>query len=450
MRRRSLFVFVFAFLIPILLINVNATAQIRADATAPVDQRPTILQTGNAIPLVNIQTPSAAGVSRNSYSQFDVDRNGAILNNSRTDAQTQLGGWVQGNPWLATGSARVILNEVNSSNPSHLNGWIEVAGKPAQVITANPAGITCDGCGFINTPQVTLATGTPVMSQGNLDGYRIQGGHVQIEGLGLDGREANALTILTRAAEINAALWANRLNIITGTNDVSVDANGQPTQIAPIIISPVPRQFPGNISGSQTTDNTAPVFALDVVYLGGMYAGHIFLMGSEHGLGVRNDGVLFAARQLTLDSNGILSVKDKGKITAPELAIKTEGAIDNLGVITAQRSATIETKGVLTNTGTIASQQTLSITAQQLTNTSDSNTAASGLIDGQTVIINSPRIENLGAARLYGDHLVLQADTLINVGETVNNISRAPVIAARNAMTLGVGTLENRDGALIF
>ncbi len=201
--RLSLWLF---FTILFALVSSNATAQIRADATAPVDQRPTILQTGNAIPLVNIQTPTAAGVSRNSYSQFDVDRNGAILNNSRTDTQTQLGGWVQGNPWLATGSARVILNEVNSSNPSHLNGWIEVAGKPAQVITANPAGITCDGCGFINTPQVTLATGTPVLNQGNLDSYRIQGGHVQIEGLGLDGREANALTILTRAAEINAAL----------------------------------------------------------------------------------------------------------------------------------------------------------------------------------------------------------------------------------------------------
>jgi filamentous hemagglutinin len=385
------------FTILFALIGVNAIAQIQADASAPVDQRPTILQTGNAVPLVNIQTPTAAGVSRNSYSQFDVDRNGAILNNSRTDTQTQLGGWVQGNPWLATGSARVILNEVNSSNPSHLNGWIEVAGQPAQVITANPAGITCNGCGFINTPQVTLATGTPVLNKGNLDGYRIQGGHVQIEGLGLDGREVNALTILTRAAEINASLWANRLNIVTGTNDVSVDANGQPTQITPIIISPVPHKFSGNFSGSQTTDNTAPVFALDVAYLGGMYAGHIFLMGSEHGLGVRNDGVLFAARQLTLDSNGILSVKDKGKITAPELAIKTEGAIDNSGDIIAQRSATIETKGVLTNTGTMASQQTLSITAQQLTNASDSSLSVNSIITAPELSIKTEgAIDNSG------------------------------------------------------
>ena len=69
-----------------------ATAQIVSDRGAPGTQRPTVLVAPNGVPLVNIQTPSAAGVSRNSYSQFDVQRNGAILNNSRTSAQTQLGG----------------------------------------------------------------------------------------------------------------------------------------------------------------------------------------------------------------------------------------------------------------------------------------------------------------------------------------------------------------------
>ena len=109
-----------AFLVAALFIGVfistTALAQIRSDPSAPGNQRPTVLLAPNGVPLVNIQTPSAAGVSRNTYSQFDVQPNGAILNNSRTDTASQLGGWVQGNPWLATGSARVILNEVNSSN----------------------------------------------------------------------------------------------------------------------------------------------------------------------------------------------------------------------------------------------------------------------------------------------------------------------------------------------
>ncbi|HSX92520.1 MAG TPA: hypothetical protein VLG41_06345, partial [Hydrogenophaga sp.] len=98
------------------LTSPQAWAQIVADPTAPGNQRPTVLTAPNGVPLVNITTPSAAGVSRNTYRQFDVGTPGAILNNSRTATQTQLGGGVAGNPWLATGPARVIVNEVNSNN----------------------------------------------------------------------------------------------------------------------------------------------------------------------------------------------------------------------------------------------------------------------------------------------------------------------------------------------
>ncbi|MHA6848929.1 filamentous hemagglutinin N-terminal domain-containing protein, partial [Ralstonia syzygii] len=163
-----------------------AQAQIVADPGAPRGQQPTVLNAANGVPLVNIQTPSAGGVSRNTYGQFDVNQQGAILNNARSSAQTQLGGWVQGNPWLATGTARVILNEVNSSNPSQLRGYVEVAGDRAQVVIANPAGISCDSCGFINSNRVTLTTGTPILNGGNLDGYRVQNGTVSITGGGLD------------------------------------------------------------------------------------------------------------------------------------------------------------------------------------------------------------------------------------------------------------------------
>ncbi|MDQ5880400.1 MAG: filamentous hemagglutinin, partial [Pseudomonadota bacterium] len=153
----------------------TASAQVVAYKSAPASQRPTILQAGNGVPLVNIQTPSAAGVSRNTYEQFDVQTQGVILNNSRTNTSTQLGGWVQGNPWLARGTARVILNEVISANPSQLMGYVEVAGSAAQVVIANPAGVTCNGCGFINASRATLTTGTPIVSS-NLDGYRVEGG----------------------------------------------------------------------------------------------------------------------------------------------------------------------------------------------------------------------------------------------------------------------------------
>nr|WP_239142885.1 filamentous hemagglutinin N-terminal domain-containing protein [Variovorax sp. WS11] len=133
--------------------------------------RPTVLVAPNGVPLVNIQTPSAAGVSRNLYNQFDVQRGGVILNNSRSDVQTQLGGWVQANPYLATGPARIILNEITSGNPTQLRGAIEVGGQRAEVIVANPAGIAVDGGSFINASRATLTTGTPQLNAaGGLDG----------------------------------------------------------------------------------------------------------------------------------------------------------------------------------------------------------------------------------------------------------------------------------------
>lgn len=179
-----------------------AHAQIAADPGAPGSQRPTVLAAPNGVPVVNIQTPSAAGVSRNTYRQFDVQGQGAILNNSRTNVQTQLGGWVQGNPWLAGGSARVILNEVNSANPTQLRGFVEVAGQRAEVVIANPAGIQVNGAGFINASAATLTTGLPIVNGGNLEGYRVQGGTVRVEGLGLDATLTDHAAILARAVEV--------------------------------------------------------------------------------------------------------------------------------------------------------------------------------------------------------------------------------------------------------
>ena len=128
-----------------------AQAQVVADPNAAANLRPQIFNAANGVPLINIQTPSAAGVSRNVYRQLDVQSNGAILDNARNNAQTQLGGWVQGNPNLASGTARVILNEVNSNNSSQLRGFIS-AGDRAQVVIANrPV-----------SPAMVVASSTPI------------------------------------------------------------------------------------------------------------------------------------------------------------------------------------------------------------------------------------------------------------------------------------------------
>ncbi|RKV74357.1 MAG: filamentous hemagglutinin N-terminal domain-containing protein, partial [Neisseria sp.] len=126
-----------------------AHAQITVDKTAPKNQQAVILKTNTGAPLVNIQTPNARGLSHNRYTQFDVDTKGAVLNNDRN-----------GNPFLAKGSAQLILNEVRGA-ASKLNGIITVGGQKADVIIANPNGITVNGGGFKNVGRGTLTTGTP-------------------------------------------------------------------------------------------------------------------------------------------------------------------------------------------------------------------------------------------------------------------------------------------------
>ncbi|GHC68312.1 hypothetical protein GCM10007320_00560 [Pseudorhodoferax aquiterrae] len=238
-----------------------AMGQIAADPNAPGSLRPTVLAAPSGAALVNIQTPSAAGVSRNLYRQFDVGPQGAVLNNSRTAAQTQLAGQVAGNPWLARGPARVILNEVNSADPSRLRGYVEVAGQRAEVVIANPSGIQVDGAGFINTSRATLTTGTPQFGAGGtLDGFLVRGGTIVIEGAGLDAASTDYVAILSRALRVNAGIWASELKAVAGADGVS------------------------SASGS------TPAFALDVSALGGMYAGKITLVGTGAGVGVRNAG----------------------------------------------------------------------------------------------------------------------------------------------------------------
>nr|WP_244421572.1 filamentous hemagglutinin N-terminal domain-containing protein [Mesorhizobium alhagi] len=50
---------------------------------------------------------------------------------------------------------------MTSTRALALNGMLEAYGRAANVSVANPNGICCDGCGFINRSRATLSTGRP-------------------------------------------------------------------------------------------------------------------------------------------------------------------------------------------------------------------------------------------------------------------------------------------------
>ena len=141
------------------------TAQVIINAGTANDGRRTFVdQTQSGVTKVNITTPNGAGVSHNSYQQFDVPKTGVVLNNGANNSNTRIAGWVEGNPNLRPGQeAKLILNEVVGGKPSQLQGYLEVAGTKADVIVANENGITCNGCGFINTGRASLVSGKPLV-----------------------------------------------------------------------------------------------------------------------------------------------------------------------------------------------------------------------------------------------------------------------------------------------
>ena len=209
---------------------------------------------------MNINRPSGAGVSVNTYNQFDVPQRGAILNNSPTMVQSQLGGMINGNPNFAAGqAARVIVNQVNSASASQFNGALEVAGQRANVILANPSGISVNGGTFINTSRATLTTGTPnYAADGSVSGFNVTGGNIAISGAGLNASNVDQVDLLSRAVQANAAVYAKtNLNVVTGANSVDYSTlNATP------------------IAG----DGAAPGVSIDVSNLGGMYANRIQLV----------------------------------------------------------------------------------------------------------------------------------------------------------------------------
>ena len=327
-----------------------AQAEIIGDKNAPGNQRPTVLNSANGTPTVNIQTPTKGGISMNQYQKFDVDKKGAILNNSRGNTQTQLGGWVQGNPFLATGSARVIVNQVNSANPSYLNGYIEVAGQKAEVIIANPAGLSINGGGFINASGVTLTTGTPVVSGAGVDAFRVRSGSITVGKDGLDTSGADYTRLISQALQLKGGIWAKDLKATVGTNDVAAD---------------------GKVTATEANKGQPVQWGIDVAELGGMYAGKITLVSTDKGVGVNNAGQIFAgAGGVTIDANGqlrnsgslVASDKDHPQVSQAAIRLNTTD-LHNSGTLSSQGNADIASN-TLGNTGLIVSSQQLTLRNQ--------------------------------------------------------------------------------------
>ncbi|WP_244652914.1 hemagglutinin repeat-containing protein [Pseudomonas viridiflava] len=398
---------------------------VQAEGIAVSGTGTTLGQAGNGVPIVNIATPNASGLSHNQFQQYNVDSQGVILNNSTNQTQsTQLGGIIVGNSNLRGTAANTILNEVVGANASQLRGYTEVAGQAARVIVANPYGISCNGCGFINTPQVTLTTGKPILdANGQLQRFNVQGGSISIDGVGLNADNVDQFDIITRSAKINAELHAKRLNIITGRNDVDAQTLN-PTALA-------------------DDGSSKPELAIDSSALGGMYAGAIRLVGTEAGVGVRLAGDLAASGgDIQIDANGHLNVMQVAASGAVNVRANTA---EVNGPVYAGSSLAMTTGGDLTTRQNVAARDALTLSAGgQLRNSAvieagvnaDNSRNASG-----DVTLSANDLTNSGSITASRALQATVTQTLSNQGATLNGQASAWVAA---------GVIDNRQSGRIL
>ncbi|WP_429830655.1 hemagglutinin repeat-containing protein [Enterobacter bugandensis] len=413
-----------------------------AAALTPTGQT-TVDRAGNGVPVINIATPNGAGISHNQFQDYNVGKEGLILNNG-TDrlTQTQLGGLIQNNPNLQAGrEAKGIINEVTGASRSQLQGYTEVAGKAANVMVANPYGITCNGCGFINTPNATLTTGKPQFdANGNLLALDVTKGAITVEGQGLDASKSDALSIIARATEVNAAIHANDLKVTAGANRVGADGSVKP------------------IAG----EGAAPVVAVDTGALGGMYANRIRLVSSEKGVGVNLGNLTARQGDIQLDAGGKLTITNSvasGSIAANGAGVTLNGSHQAAGALNVTSSQDVEL-----NNSTLASQGDMRLSGEgkvQITGGSISSKGALSVAAGKDIVLTNTRsgsdtlttltsggsLSATGSAISAGENLALSGGQLV-----LDNQSRAD---ATGDIRLTGGTVSNlgqvnagRDAAL--
>ena len=343
---------------------------------------PKIEEARNGMTVVNINTPNDKGLSHNQYNAFNVDEKGIILNNANRPVNTELAGYIMGNPNLVGPTANTILNEVTGTSSTSMNGALEVAGDKAHVIVANPNGISVNNGTFINASSATLTTGNPMINNGSITGYNVQQGVITVGEKGLNASKTGRTDMLAEAVKLNGKVWAQDAQVVTGKNNISVDTTGK-------------------VTNTHKTGESSQV-GLDVAAIGGMYANSMYLVGTNDGFGVNNQGVLSAQNKLTIDSTGklqntgtivatdanittkSLEQMNKGKFYVDTAKITTDSVIQTgnattkeAPVMIAQKDLSIATKSIVNTDGSVIKAEG----KLQLGKTMDQNGIVSGKID---------------------------------------------------------------------
>ena len=301
----------------------------------------------NTIPIINIATPNDIGISHNRFHSFNVGEQGIIFNNATTTVNSSLASQISANTQLNGNAANFIINEVVSNEHSQLLGKLEVVGKPASVLMANPNGITCDGCSFINTPVMTLTTGKVILdNQGALSAISVNKGHVIIGAQGMDAEAQIYTDILSRSIELNGKIKAQNFSLMQGTNRINFQL--------------------GTVS-TTTAISAKPTLSIDTKPFGSMYANQIRLVSSEKGVGVNLSDIQTTQNSVNLTVDGKITFNGNIQSAQDINASSKELQINNNAKLKAKRDITLATN-TLTNQSEIIAEKDMRLFTDKLSN----------------------------------------------------------------------------------
>jgi len=415
-----------SFLIGLILCppSMVLAADITPDAAAPASKQAAMDVAPNGVPVVNIAAPNSGGLSHNMFTDFNVGAEGVILNNSIAPGVSQLGGTLAPNNQLGGRAASTILNEVTGTGRSSIKGYTEIFGQSAKYILANPNGISINGGGFINTPKATLTTGTPQFNGRTFQGVDVRGGDILIEGAGINTNNINTFEIVTRAAQINANVYASRLRVITGQNRHN-----------PVTDTTTPLTPDGSV---------VPAVSIDSSALGGMYAGRISLVGTEAGVGVNTQGIVQATHHLEMTADGKIQIRNSASSAQTLALTSTNGEVAIAGKVRATDTATLSGKTVTVAKVDIA--DTPIVNADKVVVNAGTLNNEELIAGDSEVIIAATNVNNSGTIYSGSTATFRISDTLHNDHGAI--LAKGHMVFEGVASGLKMGTLQNDSGSI--
>lgn len=386
---------------------------------------------------VNI-APTIGGVSNNTYSSFNVSKAGADLNNVGINART-------------------IVNQVTSTNPSLIQGNINVLGPRANVILANPNGVTVDGGSFTNAGHVVLSTGqvgftdltvAPGVVQRNVV-LTTDRGKITIGPGGLSGTLVN-LDLIAKQLSVNGPVTNDFTSSRSGIRAIAGDS----TTTYDTSFSPSDNGHDWLI-GTSSPGTKSNSVAVDITAAGGLTAGRVQLIVTDQGAGVHSLGKIYAnAGDVVVTASGDIAIADGSLKAERDVALMTPGTVSLQGtqVISANnmnvQAGNIALSDDTTGPTTLSAGNTVNLTSNgSITNIGSliqaGTTASDGTRTGGDVVLTAAGdITNRSSANNLGIMFAAYGQTKLTAGGNIIN-DNARILSNGAVSLTAAGDVQN-------